>query len=57
MYIKKTSHERREFLDRLERKYVRKIQQRALYQESEALKRSLLDLRGKSSQNLKLNYL
>jgi hypothetical protein len=57
MYTKITHRERREFLDRLEKKYIKKIQLRAFHQESEQVKRSLLALRGRDTKDLRLRYL
>jgi hypothetical protein len=57
MYSKKTHRERRDFLDRLEKKYIKKIQLQAFHQESEQVKRSLLSLRGRNTGSLRLRYL
>ncbi len=48
MHNKKTHHDRRVLLDRLEKKYVKKIQLQAFRRESEQLKHSLNTMRGKT---------
>jgi hypothetical protein len=57
MSVKKSHRDRREFLDRLEKKYIKKIQLQAFHQENEQLKRSLLALRGRDTTSLRLKYL
>jgi hypothetical protein len=48
--IKKTHHDRQVLLDRLEKKYIKKVQLQAFHRESELLKRSLTALRGRSAR-------
>jgi hypothetical protein len=57
MYTKKTHRDRRALLDRLEKKYIKKIQLQAFHQENEQLKRSLLAIRGQNTQRLQLKFL
>lgn len=44
--MKKTQHDRRAFLDRLEKKYIKKVQLHAFKRESDALKQQLSAMRG-----------
>ena len=44
--MKTTQHDRRAFIDHLERKYIKKIQNRAFQKESSDVKRMLFDFRG-----------
>jgi len=45
--MKKTQHDRKAFIDHLERKYIKKIQHQAFQKEGEDVKRSLFNLRGR----------
>lgn len=44
--MKRTQHDRREFLDKLEKKYMKKVQLQAFRRESEQIKRHLNAIRG-----------
>lgn len=44
--MKKTHHDRRALLDRLEKKYIKKVQLHAFKRESDALKNQLIAMRG-----------
>lgn len=44
--MKKTQHDRRALLDRLEKKYIKKVQLHAFKRESDALKQQLSAMRG-----------
>lgn len=44
--MKKTRHDRKVFLDQLEKKYIKKVQLHAFKRESDALKNELVAMRG-----------
>lgn len=46
--MKKTHYDRRALLDRLEKKYIKKVQLHAFKRESEILKHQLSEMRGRS---------
>lgn len=50
--MKKTQFDRRAFIDRLEKKYIKKVQLHAFKRESELLKQKLTALRGTSIRQL-----
>jgi len=50
--MKKTQHDRRALLDRLEKKYIKKVQLHAFKRESEQLKHQLTSIRGTSVSRL-----
>ena len=51
--MKKTQQDRKAFIDRLEKKYIKKVQLHAFKRESEALKNELQGMRGMSIKRLK----
>lgn len=53
--MNKTQHDRRAFLDRLEKKYIKKVQLHAFKRESDALKQQLLAMRGTSVRGIERN--
>lgn len=50
--MKKTHHDRRALLDRLEKKYIKKVQLHAFKRESDLLKNQLSAMRGSSVTHL-----
>lgn len=50
--MKKTHYDRRALLDRLEKKYIKKVQLHAFKRESEQLKHQLSAIRGRSVSRL-----
>lgn len=51
--MKRTHHDRRAFIDRLEKKYIKKIQLRAFRHESEMIKNELNALRGADTRRMR----
>lgn len=50
--MKKTQHDRVALLDRLEKKYIKKVQLQAFRRESEQIKRRLQSIRGRDIRQL-----